>query len=189
MLKITFSSLCGGSFWRWFTWFTSLSLLIFLRKSGNWSIDLKRKVFQTISDIIFGTFCEFSKIKFSPQVVCRFKTLNIPLIYEWPHEWPNDLRLRILGNKEISKKHLLMWNYKPRFQAPEIYPKLVSFRQTLPKKRLSTFWTKLYLPPNWRLSHYIFSLIVWKNKFLLKNSFQTPLKRTIAIFLSSFKTF
>ena len=25
-------------------------------------------------------------------------------IYELPHEWPNDLRLRILGNKEMLGK-------------------------------------------------------------------------------------
>ena len=150
---------------------------------------MKRKISQTIGEIIYGTFRWISIMNFSPQVVWRAIILNILSIYEWPHEWPNDLRLRILGNKEISKQHLFIWNYKPRFQAPGIYPKLVSFRQTLPKKRLSTFWTKLYLPPNWRLSHYIFSLIVWKNNFWLKNSFQTPLKRTIAIFLSSFKTF
>ena len=27
------------------------------------------------------------------------------LVYELPHELPNDLRLRILGNKEISKNY------------------------------------------------------------------------------------
>ena len=27
------------------------------------------------------------------------------LVYEFPHEWPNDLRLAILGNKEILRKY------------------------------------------------------------------------------------
>ena len=27
------------------------------------------------------------------------------LVYELPHELPNDLRLRILGNKEISENY------------------------------------------------------------------------------------
>ena len=27
------------------------------------------------------------------------------LVYEFPHEWPNDLRLGILGNKEILRKY------------------------------------------------------------------------------------
>ena len=27
------------------------------------------------------------------------------LVYELPHELPNDIRLRILGNKEISKNY------------------------------------------------------------------------------------
>ena len=56
--------------------------------------------------IIFWDFLMFYQIFFSPQV----KRLAIITykhgIYELPQELPNDLRLKILGNKEISGKCL-----------------------------------------------------------------------------------
>ena len=46
----------------------------------------------------------FYKIFLSPQVKrCTIITYKHG-IYELPHELPNDLRLRVLGNKEISGK-------------------------------------------------------------------------------------
>ena len=44
------------------------------------------------------------QIFFSPQVKQRLIISNKHGIYELPHELPNDLRLRILGNKEILGK-------------------------------------------------------------------------------------
>ena len=41
---------------------------------------------------------------FSPQVKRRMIISNKHGIYELPHKLPNNLRLRILGNKEISGK-------------------------------------------------------------------------------------
>ena len=46
----------------------------------------------------------FYKIFFSPQVKrCAITTYKHG-IYELPREYPNDLRLRLLGNYEISVK-------------------------------------------------------------------------------------
>ena len=44
------------------------------------------------------------QIFFSPQVKRSIIISNIHGIYELPHELPNDLTLRILGNLEISGK-------------------------------------------------------------------------------------
>ena len=37
------------------------------------------------------------------------------LVYEFPHEWPNDLRLDILGNKEILR---MGGDMSPSVQSP-----------------------------------------------------------------------
>ena len=44
------------------------------------------------------------QIFLSPQVKRRLIISNEYGIYELPHELPNDLRLRILGNQGISRK-------------------------------------------------------------------------------------
>ena len=40
----------------------------------------------------------------SPQVKLDLTSNIIGFVYELPHELPNDLRLRILGDKKISRK-------------------------------------------------------------------------------------
>ena len=61
----------------------------------------------------------FGKIFVSPQVKRIVIISNKPGIYELPHELPNDLRLRTLGNiKKISKLHrIIAW-------CPVLLPKL-----------------------------------------------------------------
>ena len=46
----------------------------------------------------------FEKIFESPQVKPTVIIRNKHGIYELPHELPNDLRLRALGNEEISRR-------------------------------------------------------------------------------------
>ena len=48
----------------------------------------------------------FQKIFLSPQVKQRAIITFKNGIYELPHELPNELRLSILGNKEILRKCL-----------------------------------------------------------------------------------
>ena len=56
--------------------------------------------------IIFWDFLMFYQIFLSPQVKpCAIITYKHD-IYQLPHESPNDLRLKILGNKKISGKCL-----------------------------------------------------------------------------------
>ena len=52
----------------------------------------------TIMVIIFWHFLIFDQMFLSPQVKQRVITSNKHGINELPHELPNDLRLRILGN-------------------------------------------------------------------------------------------
>ena len=55
-------------------------------------------------DIIFCDFLILYQTFFSQQVKRSMISSNKHGIYELPHELPNDLRLRILGNKEKSEK-------------------------------------------------------------------------------------
>ena len=65
------------------------------------SLDKLQNLVYTIIFKIFEHFTKFYRSFHSPQV----KTNLIPgvrnVIYELPHECPSDLRLKILGNKEI----------------------------------------------------------------------------------------
>ena len=44
------------------------------------------------------------QIFLSPKIKRAAIISNKPGIYEFPHELPKDLKLKILGNKEISRK-------------------------------------------------------------------------------------
>ena len=54
----------------------------------------------TIMEILFWDFLLFYQIFLSPKVKQSMIISNKQGVYELPHELPNDLRLRILGNKE-----------------------------------------------------------------------------------------
>ena len=62
--------------------------------------------------IIFSDFLMVEKIFLSPKLKRSVIFSNKPDIYELPHELPNDLRLRTLGNlgnmKKISKLHRII---------------------------------------------------------------------------------
>ena len=51
-------------------------------------------------EIILWDFLMFYQVFLSPQVKRSAIISNKQGVYELPHELPNDLRLRILGNKE-----------------------------------------------------------------------------------------
>ena len=55
-------------------------------------------------DIIFSVFLILYQIFFSPQVKRSVIISNKHGTYELPHDLPNDLRLKILGNWERSGK-------------------------------------------------------------------------------------
>ena len=68
--------------------------LVFL--SFRTSVNTFLKFLATISFIIFWDFSMFYQIFLSPQV--KWWAIITYKEYELPHELPNDLRLRILGN-------------------------------------------------------------------------------------------
>ena len=53
-----------------------------------------------IMEIILWDFLMFYQIFLSPQVKRSAIIINKQGVYELPHQWPNDLRFRILGNKD-----------------------------------------------------------------------------------------
>ena len=61
---------------------------------------MQKKIFQTIIETILWEFLMFYQIFLSWQVKCCAIISNKQSVYELPHELPNDLRLRIFGNKE-----------------------------------------------------------------------------------------
>ena len=65
---------------------------------------MQKKVFQTILVIIFSDFLMFYQMFLSLQVKRIVIISNEHGIYELPHELPNDLRLRIVGNYKILKR-------------------------------------------------------------------------------------
>ena len=62
-------------------------------------------------EIILWDFLLFYQILLSPQVKRNAIISNAQGVYELPKELSNDLRLRILGNKENSREcsNLLEW--------------------------------------------------------------------------------
>ena len=64
------------------------------------------------------------------------------LVYELPHELPNDLRLRILGNKEILGKSQILVEIQPSAQSP--FHKL-NFGNSSQKTHKSRYQTFLFL--------------------------------------------
>ena len=55
-------------------------------------------------EIILWDFLMFYQIFLSPQVKQSAIVSNKQGVYELPHEFPNDLRLRLIGNTKKSGK-------------------------------------------------------------------------------------
>ena len=72
---------------------------------------MQKKIFQTIIETILWEFLMFYQIFLSWQVKWCAIISNKQSVYELPHELPNDLRLRILGNNEKLGKsgNVLEW--------------------------------------------------------------------------------
>ena len=64
----------------------------------------KQRAWATILVITFWDFLMFYHIFLSSQLKRNVIISNKHGIYELPHEFPNDLRLRILGNQEILSR-------------------------------------------------------------------------------------
>ena len=101
--------------------------LIFLNQMSYFSRNLnhhskcrvRKEIFQTILTTIFWNFSIFYHRPDQPQVKRKVVATTTSLVYGFSHELPNDLRLRILGNKEMLGKSLI-WFEKGQVPLPEI---------------------------------------------------------------------
>ena len=71
----------------------------------------------TIFFIIFGNFSKFLYSFLSPQVKQNFMSIK-NIIYKLPGDLPNDLRLRILGNKKMVEKYQHCKGPQPYVHSP-----------------------------------------------------------------------
>ena len=96
------------------------------------------------------------------------------LVYELPHELPNDLRLKILGNKEILGKSQIWMDKCP------VFLQKLNFGNSSPKTRKSRYQTLLYLSSFPRFLYFVPNIlsIIAGTKF--------KLKLTILIFWTKF---
>ena len=89
------------------------------------------------------------------------------MVYELPHDLPNNLRLTILGNKEILGKSQVWVETFPSAQSPFQKLNFGTTPKSIRKSRYQTFLAKssftgfLYFVPN------ILPMIVWANKLLV----------------------
>ena len=109
---------------------------------ANWNVtDLIRFIvmenysFITISFITFWDFLMFYQIFLSPQVKRCAIITHKHGIYDLPQEFPNNIRLRILGNYEISGNCLNFIEWLPSFQFPCQNGRFVNTRRKLLKNR------------------------------------------------------
>ena len=98
--------------------------------------------YSTILVIIFQNLTMFQYRPDSPQVKRNVISCIANLVYELPHELPNDLRLKTLGNKEILRKSQIWVQTQPSAQSP--FQKL-NFGNSSPKTRKSRYQTFLVL--------------------------------------------
>ena len=89
------------------------------------------------------------------------------LVHELPHELPNDVRLRIWGNKEILGKSQIWVETQPSAQSP--FQKL-NFGSNSQKTRKSGYRTFLVLSSFTEFLYFVSNIlprIVWANKALV----------------------
>ena len=93
----------------------------------------------------FGTYNPGHNILELCNVLVQVRNLisNITnLAYKLPHEFPNDLRFRILGNKEILEKSQIQVETQPSVQSP---CHKLNFDNSSQKTRKSRYQTFLFL--------------------------------------------
>ena len=111
-----------------------LCLLVVFHRSNIWELNehvfqkfesslevqriKKKKKIQRILVIIFWNFTMLQYRSDSPQVKQKLIFSIANLVYELPHELPNDLRLRILGNQEKLEKFQILVETQHSTQSP-----------------------------------------------------------------------
>ena len=81
-------------------------MILFNKFSSYKNHKNQNKILQTMSFTIFQDFSMFYQIFLSSQVKQWVIIIQKHRIYELPHEMRNNLRLRVLGNKQTSENCL-----------------------------------------------------------------------------------
>ena len=102
--------------------------------------------------VIFWNFTILQYISDSAQVKRNLITSIAKLVYELPHELPNNLRLRIFRNQEILKKYKSQIDTQPSVQSPFKNLNFANSSYKTPKNRYQTF---LFLSSFTGLLHFI----------------------------------
>ena len=116
----------------------------------------------TILAIIFWDFLMFYQIFVSAQVKWIVIISNKHGIYELPHELPNDLRLRILGNQEILRTSQIFTELQPSAQSSYQNENFVNTSKKLFKNWNWTFPVVCYFTLTLKLVSYILARIEGK---------------------------
>ena len=128
---------------------------------------------QTILFIIIWDFLTVEQTFLSPQMKRSMIISNKHGIYMLPHDLKKDLRMRILGNQEISGKSQNFIELLPNVWSPSRNGNLVSTIKNLLKNRNLTFPVVLHFTWELEFVSNILTSIFCRNSFLLLTRSQT----------------
>ena len=128
---------------------------------------------QTILFIIIWDFLTVEQTFLSPQMKRSMIISNKHGIYMLPYDLKKDVRMRILGNQEISGKSQNFKELLPNVWSPSRNGNLVSTIKNLLKNRNLTFPVVLYFTWELKFVSNILTSIFCRYSFLLLNRFQT----------------
>ena len=112
--------------------------------------------FTKILVMMFWNFIMFQYKSDLPQVKQKLVSSTKNLVYKFPHELPNNLRLRMLGNQEIIKKsQIWLVSYS---SAQPVSQKLKFSNSSKEKKYKSRYQTFLVLPKFTELLYFVPSI-------------------------------
>ena len=129
---------------------------------------------QTILFIIIWDFLTVEQTFLSPQMKRSMIISNKHGIYMLPYDLKKDVRMRILGNQEISGKSQNFKELLPNVWSPSRNGNLVSTIKNLLKNRNLTFPVVLYFTWELKFVSNILTSIFCRYSFLLLTRSQTP---------------
>ena len=128
---------------------------------------------QTILFIIIWDFLTVEQTFLSPQMKRSMIISNKHGIYMLPYDLKKDVRMRILGNQEISGKSQNFKELLPNVWSPSRNGNLVSTIKNLLKNRNLTFPVVLYFTWELKFVSNILTSIFCRYSFLLLTRSQT----------------
>ena len=124
--------------------------------------------------IIFQDFLMFQQIFLSPQVKRIMIISTKHVIYELPHELPNDLRIWILGKNKILRRSRIFTQLQPSAQSSSQNETFVNANKKLLKYLNKIFLVLRYFKLTLKFASMFFGQdCLWKKCFA-SNSPQVP---------------